>query len=100
MNEEITKVIIWLAVLLVIVALFALLMRDSKRARERSVEEFERDVEENRGSLLSAGVAGLEKAIGDHKRAAIEYRQDEQRGMTRIGGGKDDADRTEVEGER
>jgi hypothetical protein len=97
MSEQLLEVMLWLVAFLVIAGLFALMVRDSRRARARTVEEFEHDVEENRASLGRAGAMGLEMVLGKDRRAAIEYRQDQEKGTTRTGSKGDDAGRTSDE---
>ncbi|HXG93540.1 MAG TPA: hypothetical protein VNN73_14420 [Blastocatellia bacterium] len=86
----------WLITILVIVGVFWALVRDYDRRRARSAEEYEREVIEQRNSLLRAGLVDLDKFVGDErqKRAAVEYLKDEQRGMIKTGGKSDDVDRT------
>ena len=93
----IAELIPWLVALLVIVLMGWALMRDNKSKKERTVEEFERDVasRENFGSaMMAASGLTLQKFTGSQNEAAIEYKQDEQRGTTRTGSKGDDADRT------
>jgi hypothetical protein len=86
----------WIVVLLVIAGLFWSLVRESNRQRNRTVEEYERDLADTRSSLLRAGMIELDKFVGNEreKRAAVEYIKDENQGMTKAGGKDDDVDRT------
>jgi hypothetical protein len=88
--------ILWLIVLLIIGLAFWSLIRESDRRSRRSVEEYERDVIENKNTLLRAGMLELDKFVGNEsqKRAAVEYLKDEQQGQTKTGGKNDEADRT------
>jgi hypothetical protein len=72
-------------VLIVFAFLFWSLVRENDRKRSRSAEEFERDLAESRGSMLSAGALGIEKMLSSGKQASIEYVQDEKNGMTKSG---------------
>jgi hypothetical protein len=91
----------WVVVLLLCAAALWALVRDNNRRRERTQEEYERDLLESKNSLLRAGLVELDRFVGDErqKRAAVEYLKDEQQGMTKAGGKSDDADRTS-DGER
>jgi len=86
----------WLVVLLLIAAAFWSLVRDNDRRRRRTTQEYERDVIEQKNSLLRAGLVEIDKFVGgeSQKRAAVEYLKDEQQGQTKTGGKADDADRT------
>lgn len=88
--------LIWLVVLLMIAGMFWMLIRESNRQRNRTVEEYERDLANTRNSLLRAGMLDLDKFVGNEreKRAAVEYLKDEEHGMTKTGGKDDDVDRT------
>ena len=88
--------LIWLVVLLVIAGVFWSLARESNRQRNRTVEEYERDLANARNSMLRAGMIELDKFVGNEreKRAAVEYIRDENQGMTKTGGKDDDVDRT------
>jgi len=88
--------IIWLAVLALIGLGFWALARDNRRLRNRTPQEYERDLANTKSSLLRAGMLELNKFVGQEqqKRAAVEYLKDEEQGMTRTGGKGDDADRT------
>jgi hypothetical protein len=88
--------LIWLVVLLLIAGVFWSLIRESNRQRNRTVEEYERDLAESRSSMLRAGMLELDKFVGNEreKRAAVEYLRDENQGMTKTGGKDDEVDRT------
>jgi hypothetical protein len=90
------ETIVWLVVLLLIVVMFWSLIRESNRQRNRTVEEYERDLANSRQSMLRAGMLELDKFVGNEreKRAAVEYIKDEEQGMTKTGGKDDDLDRT------
>ncbi|PYP86602.1 MAG: hypothetical protein DMF61_13055 [Blastocatellia bacterium AA13] len=93
------QLIIWLVVLLVIAGAFLALANENRRLRSRTTEEFERDLADSKGlmpSMARAGGLQMEKLLSTSQKAAIELREDEQRGMTRTGSKSDDADRTEV----
>jgi hypothetical protein len=85
---------------LVVLALFALgfwsLARDNERRRNRTAQDFERDLADTKNSLLRAGMLELDKFVGNEqqKRAAVEYLKDEEQGTTKSGGKDDQVDRT------
>lgn len=87
---------LWLVVLALIVLGFVALARDNRRLRNRTPQEYERDLANTKSSLLRAGMLELDKFVGNEreKRAAVEYLKDEAQGMTKSGGKDDDADRT------
>jgi flagellar biosynthesis/type III secretory pathway M-ring protein FliF/YscJ len=88
--------LVWLIVIAVIGLIFWALARENSRKRNRSAEEFERDLSETRESMLRAGLLELDKFVGDvsGKRAAVEYIKDEEEGQTRWGGKSDEPERT------
>ncbi|MCI0490007.1 MAG: hypothetical protein L0229_25730 [Blastocatellia bacterium] len=93
------EAIVWLIALAFIALIFWAIVRENDKKSRRSVEEFERDLAEGQASLLRAGMLELDKFAGGErqKRAAVEYRMDEERGITKTGGKGDDSERTEVE---
>lgn len=94
MPETLVQIGLWLAVFALLGAAFWAIAKESSARTRRTVEQFERDVEQSRGSLLQAAAGGLQKVLSDEKRAAIEYKQDERSGTTRTGSRGDDEDRT------
>lgn len=94
MNEKLMEIVLWLAVFGLLGAGVWAMIREVGSRSKRTVEEFERDVEQNRGSLIQAAAVGLQKVLSDERRAAIEYKQDEERGTTRTGSKGDERDRT------
>ena len=88
--------IIWLVVLALLALGFWSLARDNERRRNRTAQEFERDLADTKNSLLRAGMLELDKFVGNEsqKRAAVEYLKDEEQGMTKTGGQGDNVDRT------
>src|SRR5215510_14392004 len=88
---------IWFVVVGLIALMIWGLARENKRQRNRTTEEFERDVAGSRNALLRAGMLELDKVFGqrNQKTAAVEYLKDEGQGMIKTGGKSDDADRTE-----
>jgi hypothetical protein len=92
----------WLIVLLIIVGVFWAISNENRRKRQRTAEEYEREVAESRSSLMRAGMMELDKFVGDtrSKRAAVEYLKDEEEGMTDASDRGDDAKRTEGRTER
>jgi hypothetical protein len=88
--------IVWLIAIAVIGLMFWAMARENSRKRNRSVEEFERDLSETRESMLRAGMLELDKFVGDvsGKRAAVEYIKDEEEGQTKWGGKSDEPERT------
>ncbi|MGA9771384.1 MAG: hypothetical protein WBV94_20290 [Blastocatellia bacterium] len=90
------QAIVWLVVLLIIAGAFWALVRESKQKRNRTAQEYERDVAEAKDSLLRAGLVELDKFYGAsrQKQAAVEYLKDEAQGLHKTGGRDDDSDRT------
>ena len=86
----------WLAVLLVIAGMFWALARENNQKRNRTAQEYERDVAEAKDSLLRAGLVELDKFYGAtrEKQAAVEYLKDEEQGLHKTGGKDDGLDRT------
>jgi hypothetical protein len=95
-GEAMGEAFLWLGVLLLIAGAFWSLVRESNRQRNRSVEEYERDLANSRKSMLRAGMLELDKFVGNErdKRAAVEFIKDEEQGMMKKGGKGDDIDRT------
>lgn len=89
--------ITWIVVLVVIGLVFWMIMRENDRARNRTVEEYERDVSNTKETLMRAGMLELDKFVGNtsEKRAAVEFLKDEEQGMTKTGGKSDDKDKNE-----
>ena len=94
-----TDALVWLVVLGLIALMFWALARDRERLKNRTAEEYERDLAESRNSMLRAGMLELDKFLVNEKekRAAVEMIKDEERGMTKSGGKSDDLDRTASE---
>jgi hypothetical protein len=91
------ELIPWLIALLLIALMIWALASDNRAKKERTVEEFERDVasRENFGNAMVAATGlTLQKFTGTQNEAAVEYRQDEERGETRTESKGDDTDRT------
>lgn len=88
--------LIWLVVLLTIAGMFWALTRENIQKRNRTAQEYERDVAEAKDSLLRAGLVELDKFYGasKQKQAAVEYLKDEAQGLHKTGGRDDDSDRT------
>ena len=86
----------WLIVLLLIAGMFWLLVRENTRQRNRTAEEYERDLANAKDSMLRAGLVELDKFYGAtrQKQAAVERLKDEEQGMTKTGSKGDDALRT------
>ena len=86
----------WLIPLALIALLFWSLARERTRLRNRTSQEYERDLANTRSSMLRAGMLELDRFAGEpsQKRAAVEYLKDEEQGMTKAGGKDDDVDRT------
>ena len=94
-----TQTLIWVVVFLAIGLSLRAIVRENDRRRRRTVEEWERDFAAGQGKMsqyLRAGALGLEAIFVSEKREAIEYKQDEQQGMTRTGTKGDDGNRTAV----
>ena len=91
--------LVWLVVLGLIALMFWALARDRERLKNRTAEEYERDLAESRNSMLRAGMLELDKFLVNEKekRAAVEMIKDEAQGMTKSGGKADDLDRTASE---
>jgi hypothetical protein len=94
-----TDALVWLVVLAVIALMFWALVRDRERLKNRTAQEYERDLAESRNSMLRAGMLELDKFLVNEKekRAAVEMIKDEERGMTKTGSKGDDLDRTASE---
>lgn len=94
-----TQAIMWLVVLLAIALILWMLIRESDRRKQRTVEEWERDFAAGQGKMtqfVQAGALGLEGIFVSEKREAKQYQKDEEQGMTKTGTKGDDADRTAV----
>ncbi len=92
------QLIPWLVVFALIGFALWALIRENNAKRRRSVDEFERDVARAKKSLLRGGLLALDMFFNERqKRAAIEYRMDEEAGRTKTGGKDDDRDRTSVQ---
>ena len=91
--------LVWLVMLGLIALMFWALARDRERLKNRTAEEYERDLAESRNSMLRAGMLELDKFLVNEKekRAAVEMIKDEEQGMTKSGGKSDDLDRTASE---
>src|SRR5689334_8778668 len=91
----------WLIALAVVGLAIWALTRENTRERNRSTEEYERDIYAARESMLRAGLLQLDKFVGEAKgkQAAVEFLKDEEMGQTRTGGKSDDAKRTQSDGE-
>jgi hypothetical protein len=89
--------ITWIVVLAVIGLVFWFMVRENERVRNRSVQEYERDVANTKETLMKAGMLELDKFVGNtsEKRAAVEFIKDEEQGMTKTGGKSDDKDKNE-----
>jgi len=92
------QVLTWLVPIVLIGAMFWAIIHENNRKRRRTAQEYEKEMAESKDSLMRAGMLELDKFMGDSKskRAAIEYRLDEEQGRTKTGSKGDDADRTEV----
>ena len=88
--------LIWLVVLLMIAGLFWALARENSQKKNRTAQEYERDVAEAKDSLMRAGLVELDKFYGatKQKQAAVEYLKDEEQGLHKTGGKDDDSERT------
>jgi hypothetical protein len=86
----------WLVALAVVGLMIWALSRENTRQRNRSSEEYERDIYAARESMLRAGLLQLDKFVGEAKgkQAAVEFLKDEEQGQTRTGSIGDDAERT------
>ena len=93
------EALLWLIALAFIALMLWAIIRENDRKNRRSVEEFERDLAEGQASMLRAGLVEFDKFLGgeSQKRAAVEYRIDEEQGITKTGAKGDDRDRTGVE---
>src|SRR5215212_9523445 len=91
----------WVIALAVVGLAIWVLTRENTRQRNRSSEEYERDIYAARESMLRAGLLQLDKFVGETKgkQAAVEFLKDEEVGQTRTGSKGDDAKRTQSEGE-
>lgn len=94
-----TQTLIWVVVFLAIGLSLWTIVRENDRRRRRTVEEWERDFAAGQGmasQFMRAGALGLEAIFVAEKREAIEFKQDEQQGMTKTGTKGDDENRTAV----
>lgn len=94
-----TEIFTWIAVFLAIALTIWAIVRENDRRGRRTVEEWERDYAAGQGKasqFMRAGAMGLEAIFVAEKRAAIEFKQDELKGMTKTGTKGDDEDRTAV----
>ena len=93
-------ILAWMIPVLILIGTVVAFSREKERKSRRTEAEYQRDLAESRGSLLSAGVMGFQKVLlTDEKKAAIEYLQDEEQGATKTGAKGDDKERTEGNGE-
>jgi len=102
MSQSMTQATIWFAVILAIALILWALVHENNRRSKRTTTEWEREFAAGRGKLtqfIQAGALGLEGILIDEKRAAIEFKQDEQQGMTKTGSKGDDETRTAVSGD-
>ena len=91
------QTLIWIIPVLLIGAMLWAIIHENSRKARRTVQEYEKEMAESKDSLMRAGMLELDKFMGDSnsKRAAIEYRLDEEQGRTKTGNKGDDAGRTE-----
>lgn len=91
------EAITWIVVLAVIALIFWGIARENERVRNRTVQEYERDVANTKETLMKAGLLELDKFVGNssEKRAAVEFLKDEDQGMTKTGDKSDDKDKSE-----
>ena len=91
--------LVWRVVLGLIALMFWGLARDRQRMKNRTVEEYERDLADARNSMLRAGMLEMDKFLVNEKakRAAVEMIKDEEQGMMKAGGKNDDPQRTASE---
>ena len=91
-------ILAWLIPIAIIVGTIIAFSREKDRKSRRTEAEYQRDLAESRGSMISAGVMGFQKVLlTDEKKAAIECLQDEEQGVTKTGAKGDDKDRTRGE---
>ena len=88
--------IAWLVILGLITLAFVALVRDNKRKARRTAAEFEKELADQKNSLVRAGLLQLDQFVGDinQKKAAVEFLKDEEQGQTRTGSKGDDEART------
>jgi len=92
-------ILAWMIPVLILIGTVVAFSREKDRKRSRTEAEFQKELAESRGSLISAGVMGLQKVLlTDEKKAAIEYLQDEEQGVTKTGTKGDDKARTDRDG--
>ena len=86
----------WLGALGLIGLMAWAIARDNRYKRNRTREQYERDLADSRQSLMRAGMLEMDKFFGNvtSKRVAVEYLKDEEQGVTRTGGCSDDDHRT------
>jgi hypothetical protein len=92
------QAIAWLIALALVGVMIWALTKENNRQRNRSSQEYERDIYAARESMMRAGMLELDQFVGEAKgkRAAVEYLKDEEQGQTKTGGKGDDADRTQT----
>ena len=90
------QALMWLVTLLIIAGMFASLIYESNRRARRTSKEFERELAEQRSSMMRAGMLELDRFVGEpsQKRAAVEFLRDEEQGQTKAGAKGDDSERT------
>jgi hypothetical protein len=88
-------ILAWLVPIAIIVGTILAFSAEKDRKRKRSDAEYQRDLENARGSLLGAGMSPFQKILTKNENvAAIESLKDEEQGVTRTGSKSDDKDRT------
>lgn len=89
-------ILAWLVPIAIIVGTILAFSAEKDRKRRRSEAEYQRDLENARGSLLGAGMSPFQKILTKNENvAAIESLKDEEQGVTRTVGKSDDKDRTQ-----
>src|SRR5690348_6254336 len=89
-------ILAWLVPIAIIVGTILAFSAEKDRKRKRTEAEYQKDLENARGSLIGAGMGGLQKILASNEKiAAIESLKDEEQGVTRTGTKGDDKDRTQ-----
>jgi len=94
--DALGTILAWLVPIAIIVGTILAFSAEKDRKRRRSEAEYQRDLENARGSLLGAGMSPFQKILTKNENvAAIESLKDEEQGVTRTGSKSDDKDRTQ-----
>jgi|SRR5215467_7586940 len=89
-------ILAWLIPVAIIVGTIVAFSMEKDRKRRRTEAEYQRDLENARGSMLGYRMLGLHEILAKKETlAAIESVKDQEQGVTKTGSKSDDKDRTE-----